>query len=40
VNYFDIKPQLLADEKCCGHDFYWNGDLASFKNWLRPTGRC
>jgi heterodisulfide reductase subunit D len=31
LNYFDIKPQLLSDEKCCGHDFYWNGDIANFK---------
>lgn len=31
LNYFDVKPQILANEKCCGHDFYWNGDLANFK---------
>jgi Fe-S oxidoreductase len=31
LNYFDIKPQLLANEKCCGHDFYWNGDIENFK---------
>jgi len=31
LNYFDIKPQLLANEKCCGHDFYWNGDMDNFK---------
>jgi heterodisulfide reductase subunit D len=30
LNYFDIKPQLLANEKCCGHDFYWNGDMENF----------
>ena len=30
LNYFDIKPQLLADEKCCGHDLYWNGDINNF----------
>jgi Fe-S oxidoreductase len=27
LNYFDIKPQVLSDEKCCGHDSYWNGDI-------------
>ncbi len=31
LNYFDIKPQLLPNEKCCGHDFYWNGDLENFR---------
>lgn len=31
LNYFDVKPQILADEKCCGHDFYWNGDFDNFK---------
>jgi heterodisulfide reductase subunit D len=29
-NYFDIKPQMLPNEKCCGHDFFWNGDLENF----------
>jgi heterodisulfide reductase subunit D len=32
LNYFDIKPQLMPNEKCCGHDFYWNGDLKNFRN--------
>ncbi len=32
LNYYDIKPQILTNEKCCGHDFYWNGDLNGFKN--------
>jgi heterodisulfide reductase subunit D len=31
LNYFDIKPQVLANEKCCGHDFYWNGDMDNFR---------
>jgi heterodisulfide reductase subunit D len=31
LNYLDIKPQLLADEKCCGHDAYWNGDMNTFQ---------
>lgn len=30
LNYFDIKPQMLADEKCCGHDLYWNGDIKNY----------
>jgi len=32
LNYFKIKPQLLADEKCCGHDVYWNGDIKTFES--------
>jgi Fe-S oxidoreductase len=32
LNYFDIKPQVLPDEKCCGHDSYWNGDIQTFQN--------
>jgi Fe-S oxidoreductase len=31
LNYFDIKPQVLSDEKCCGHDSYWNGDVQTFQ---------
>jgi len=31
LNYFDIKPQVLPDEKCCGHDSYWNGDIQTFQ---------
>lgn len=31
LNYFDINPQVMPDEKCCGHDLYWNGDINNFK---------
>jgi Fe-S oxidoreductase len=31
LNYFGIKPQVLSDEKCCGHDSYWNGDVKTFE---------
>lgn len=31
LNHFNIKPQVLGDERCCGHDFYWNGDFKNFK---------
>jgi Fe-S oxidoreductase len=23
---------VLADERCCGHDFYWGGDKETFRN--------
>jgi Fe-S oxidoreductase len=31
LNKLGIEPQLLANEKCCGHDFYWNGDIKNFE---------
>lgn len=31
LNYFNIQPQLLSNEKCCGHDFFWKGDIETFK---------
>ncbi len=30
-NYLGIKPQMLPNEKCCGHDLLWNGDVKNFK---------
>jgi len=32
LNFFDIYPALLKDERCCGHDLLWSGDK---KNFLR-----
>jgi Fe-S oxidoreductase len=26
-----IEPQVLADERCCGHDLLWEGDAESFQ---------
>lgn len=37
LNFLGIKPQLLANEKCCGHDFYWNGDLDNFDKLARSN---
>jgi heterodisulfide reductase subunit D len=31
LNHFNIQPRLLANEKCCGHDQYWNGDMKNFE---------
>jgi len=31
LNYFGIKPQVMQNEKCCGHDAYWNGDINTFQ---------
>lgn len=31
LNALGIKPALMAEERCCGHDLYWNGDRANFR---------
>lgn len=31
LNKLGISPVLLADERCCGHDLFWNGDVETFK---------
>ena len=31
MNYLGIKPQVLDDEVCCGHDQLWEGDVETFR---------
>jgi heterodisulfide reductase subunit D len=31
LNHLGIKPQVLADERCCGHDQFWEGDMETFQ---------
>jgi len=31
LNFFDIKPAVLENERCCGHDLLWAGDINNFK---------
>ncbi len=31
LNALGIEPQVLGDERCCGHDLLWEGDLAGFR---------
>jgi Fe-S oxidoreductase len=31
LNVLGIEPKLLANEKCCGHDALWTGDIETFK---------
>ena len=31
INFFGIEPMLLPNERCCGHDMLWTGDLGTFK---------
>ncbi|MGD9099530.1 MAG: (Fe-S)-binding protein [Anaerolineae bacterium] len=31
LNALGIEPQVLADERCCGHDLLWEGDEEGFR---------
>lgn len=31
LNLLGIEPRLLPNEKCCGHDALWTGDIETFK---------
>lgn len=31
LNHLGIEPMVLADERCCGHDLLWEGDVESFR---------
>lgn len=31
LNSLGIKPQVLEDERCCGHDQLWEGDVNTFR---------
>ncbi|GAH81552.1 unnamed protein product, partial [marine sediment metagenome] len=31
LNLNNITPVVLPDERCCGHDCYWTGDLDTFE---------
>jgi Fe-S oxidoreductase len=31
LNHLGIEPIVLADERCCGHDQFWQGDMAGFR---------
>jgi len=31
LNALGIEPQVLADERCCGHDLLWEGDIEGFR---------
>lgn len=35
LNFFDISPALLQDERCCGHDLLWSGDKDNFLRLAR-----
>ncbi|MCJ7716426.1 MAG: (Fe-S)-binding protein [Anaerolineales bacterium] len=31
LNYLGIEPIVLKDERCCGHDQYWQGDMNTYQ---------
>jgi heterodisulfide reductase subunit D len=31
LNTLGIEPQVLPNERCCGHDLLWSGDVENFK---------
>ncbi|HBD10395.1 MAG TPA: methyl-viologen-reducing hydrogenase subunit delta, partial [Syntrophobacteraceae bacterium] len=35
LNFFDITPAILTDERCCGHDLLWSGDRENFRKLAR-----
>ena len=35
LNQNNIKPVALVNEKCCGHDLLWQGDVESFEKLAR-----
>ncbi len=40
LNFFDIHPALLTDERCCGHDLLWSGDREHFLKLARLNVRA
>jgi heterodisulfide reductase subunit D len=30
LNFFDIEPAIMEEERCCGHDLLWSGDRDNF----------
>jgi len=40
LNFFDIHPALLKDERCCGHDLLWSGDRENFLKLARLNVRA
>ena len=35
LNFFDIVPAVLENERCCGHDLLWSGDRENFLKLAR-----
>lgn len=35
LNFFDINPAIMPNERCCGHDLLWSGDRDNFLKLAR-----
>jgi heterodisulfide reductase subunit D len=40
LNFFDIEPAVLENERCCGHDLLWSGDRGNFLRLARLNARA
>lgn len=40
LNFFDIKPAVMENERCCGHDLLWSGDAENFARLARHNARA
>lgn len=40
LNFFDIEPMVLENERCCGHDLLWSGDRDNFLRLARLNARA
>jgi Fe-S oxidoreductase len=45
LNHLGVAPQVMADERCCGHDQLWEGEMETFQalaqlnlDYLSATG--
>jgi Fe-S oxidoreductase len=39
LNALGIEPQVLRDERCCGHDLLWEGDIEGFRTLAELNAR-
>ncbi|MGQ9584052.1 MAG: (Fe-S)-binding protein [Anaerolineae bacterium] len=37
LNHLGVRPVVLADERCCGHDLLWQGDFEGFARLARKN---
>ncbi|RJQ76085.1 MAG: hydrogenase iron-sulfur subunit [Desulfobacteraceae bacterium] len=40
LNFFDVEPAVLEDERCCGHDLLWSGDRTNFLRLARSNAQA
>jgi Fe-S oxidoreductase/coenzyme F420-reducing hydrogenase delta subunit len=39
LNALGIKPKLLPNERCCGHDLLWNGNTEAFQHLAEQNAK-